>query len=484
MNMGIFDPEEIERIIRTAKERIEGRPGDPVEFAHKYLPVRPDPDRPKLGPKLPRNIQRWMRFLWRNKEAMIIGPPGHGKTWAIENLIIYSIALDREISALYASKTSTKAEEVVSRIRDELNYNRRLIRDYGEFYNREAWGAKRFKVRRRTRSRNPTLQAVGLGGQIEGARLKLAVLDDIVDIGSLLSQAERERAEKWLMNTLLPRMDPGARLWVIGSRWHFRDIYAIIKTLPGVKVLEEKALTPHVTKSGREVERPLAPEMWSYLQLVELRERLGTHTFNLRYQGIAAERETAPFPEARIMSYSEVLARGPWKRFVALDLNVSEKDKSDLTALVSVTLLKDYTLVVDSVHSAHIARGYREWVNRHINQTVRNLPRVEKLYVESVGFQTLAAREIEQKGGLFPVPVIRITPPKISKYERIVTGLQGWLEAGKLVLLEGGPGINDLAYDIMAYPDVPWDDRLDALEMVVTRVVREIQKRSARRVIR
>lgn len=480
----MLDPDEVERILKVALARAEGRPGDPVEFAHRYLPVHPDPERPTLGPKLPRNIQRWMRFLWRNKQAMIIGPPGHGKTWAVENLLVYMIANDREITALYASKTWGKAEEVVGRVRDELRYNQALIRDYGEFYNRESWGTKRFTVRRTHRSRNPTLQAVGLGGQIEGARLKIAVLDDIVDIGSLLSQAEREKAEKWLRNTLLPRLDPGARLWVIGSRWHFRDIYAIIKTLPGVKVLEEKALVETQTRKGQTVIKPLAAELWSLPRLLELREKLGTHTFNLRYQGIAAERETAPFPEARMITYGKMMEGKPWLRLAALDLNVSEKEKSDLTALVSLTILQDHTMVVDSVHSAHIARGYREWVSRHIEHTARGLPPVSKLFVESVGFQTLAAREIEEKGGLFPVPVVKVTPEKISKYERIVTGLQGWLESGKLVLLEGGPGIQDLAYDIMAYPDVPWDDRLDALEMVVTRAVRELRRGGKKPIIR
>ncbi|RLF04897.1 MAG: hypothetical protein DRJ60_06475, partial [Thermoprotei archaeon] len=140
MSMPILDPEEIDRIIRTVCERAEGRPGDPVEFAHRYLPVRPDPERPGLGPRLPGNIRRWMEFLWKHKKAMIIGPPGHGKTWSVENLIIYSIVMNRDISALYASKTMRKAEEVVGRVRDELRYNARITRDYGEFYNRESWG--------------------------------------------------------------------------------------------------------------------------------------------------------------------------------------------------------------------------------------------------------------------------------------------------------------------------------------------------------
>ena len=230
------------------------------------------------------------------------------------------------------------------------------------------------------------------------------------------------------------------------------------------------------------VEVPLAPEMWSYLQLVELRKQLGTHTFNLRYQGIAAERETAPFPEVAMISWREFLARGPWKRYAAIDLNVSEKEKSDLTAIVFITVLKDLTLVIDSVFSRHIARGYREFVERAIRSGPKGLPDPERLFMEVNGFQILAAREIEQKGGLFPVPVVKVRTGKVSKYERIVSGLQGWVESGKLMLLEGGPGVQDIAYDFMAYPDVPWDDRLDAAEIAVTQTVR-LHSRGGRRPI-
>jgi len=326
-------------------------------------------------------------------------------------------------------------------------------------------------------------------------RLNFAVLDDIVDIGSLLYESERHHAVEWLKSTLFARLDPGATIWVIGSRWHYSDVYNYLmsqrRQFPPETVIQTKAILDWNKKDV------LAPTMCDWDYLMDQKDLLGPDRFGLRYQQEAASRENAPFPEVATISLSEILKKGFWFRFVGADWNASDSDRSNLSALVFVDLLLDGTMVISAVYSSHRAQGYREWVRECIRSAslagspVEGFPTPSLIASESIAFQDVISRELEEFDpvhGFLGVPVKRVytkrkKEDKANKYERIVQGLSPWITSEKLRIYKEGPGVEDISFDLVGFPDITFWDRLDALERGVyeaAQVIRNNQSRGKR----
>ena len=94
---------------------------------------------------------------------------------------------------------------------------------------------------------------------------------------------------------------------------------------------------------------------------------------------------------------------------------------------------------------------------------------VTKIVLEAIGFQILIASELNATSNdYFDIPTIGVgRGDKRNKYIRIVEGMQGWIESGKLMILEDGYGVDDLIYDFPNYPGgCEHDDVLDTAERV------------------
>ncbi len=489
-----FDSEIFEGRIDQKSRLIKSRPKKIVNWCRRYRPVWLNPERPDMRDR-PNHIKKWLDHFASHRRALIIGPPGHGKSWVGQDACIWKIANNRNTKGVWVSKTEREAIKAVTAIRDDLETNKRLIRDYGPFYRRGSWGSQKFKIQRPLRGaldKEMTLQAAGINGQIEGMRLNFAVLDDIVDFGSLMYAREREIAIEWLKNTLFARLDPGAVIWVIGSRWHYGDVYGFLKgrrkQFPRESIIETKAILDFEQK------RVLGPEMCDWNYLMDQKDLLGGDRFNLRYQQMAALRENAPFPDIASISLAEILEKGFWFRFAGADWNASEKESSNLSALMFVDLLLDGTMVISAGFSSHLKQGYREWIRkclRHATMpgsSVEGFPDPCMIASESIAFQEVVSRQLEEydpQKGFLGVPIKRIRTKrkkddKTQKYERIVSGMAPWIEANKLRIYKEGPGMEDIAFDLIGFPDIPFYDRLDALERAVYEAVDVIKRNESK----
>jgi hypothetical protein len=70
--------------------------------------------------------------------------------------------------------------------------------------------------------KDPTLQALGMGGQIYGVRSKLIILDDCV---TLSNAHEWEKQMDWIRQEVSSRLDPFGKLLVVGTRVAPQDLY-------------------------------------------------------------------------------------------------------------------------------------------------------------------------------------------------------------------------------------------------------------------
>ena len=77
------------------------------------------------------------------------------------------------------------------------------------------WAAVGFTVRRPGEVMGPSVSAVGVAGGATGTRADLLVCDDVVDVRSLNSRADRERASAAFHENLMNLLEPDGRCWCL-----------------------------------------------------------------------------------------------------------------------------------------------------------------------------------------------------------------------------------------------------------------------------
>lgn len=156
-------------------------------------------------------------------------PPEHAKTATLSiNYPTYRICADANVRIILVSKTDTMAREWLYAIKSRLTHPRFATLQMafgppgGYRQDSEVWSANRVYLARDSTEKDPTVQTLGIGGQIYGARADLIILDDTV----VLSNAHQyEQQIRWLQQEVLTRLHPNGRLLVVGTRVDSVDLY-------------------------------------------------------------------------------------------------------------------------------------------------------------------------------------------------------------------------------------------------------------------
>ena len=167
------------------------------------------------------------------KRLMINVPPEHAKSTVITvNYCVWRIAMDPNIKIVIVSKTQERAKEFLYSIKQRLSHERwsKLQAVYGSAggwrEDADTWKADRIYLARDSVEKDPTVQALGIGGQITGARSNLIILDDVVTTSNA---HEWEKQLLWLQRDVITRLGDNGKLLVVGTRIAANDLYREIR---------------------------------------------------------------------------------------------------------------------------------------------------------------------------------------------------------------------------------------------------------------
>ena len=163
-------------------------------------------------------------------------PPEHAKSTVITvNYSTYRIALNPNVRIIVVSKTLNKAREFVYAIKQRLSHPRWLKLqtaygpDGGWKEDADTWKADTVYLgsdARNSSEKDPTLQALGMGGQIYGARADLIILDDCI---TTANAHEWEKQMDWLQKEVITRLGKNGKLLVVGTRIASNDLYTELR---------------------------------------------------------------------------------------------------------------------------------------------------------------------------------------------------------------------------------------------------------------
>lgn len=205
----------------------------------------------------------------------------------------------------------------------------------------DNWTNQSITVQRPIVSKDPSIQALGIHGNILGSRLDVLIGDDLLDVENTRTAASREDCFRWFQASCLSRLTAKARVLIIGTPFHPDDILHKLAVLPAWKAFRY----PVLDNDGK----PRWPERWPMERIQQRRAELGPLEFARQLLCIARSDEEARFKKQWI---DVCLLRGAGKQLVygidklppgfktytGVDLAVQQKDASDSTCLFSIAL--------------------------------------------------------------------------------------------------------------------------------------------------
>lgn len=190
----------------------------------------------------PRALHPNQKYVKGDPDFILVNtPPEHAKSTTLTmNYVTYRICEDPNVRVIIVSQTEAMAKRFLRGIKDRLASENRSYQklqiDFapqgGFDGDSAAWTATEIYVNAASRDsgeKDPTVQAIGLNGQIYGARADLIILDDCI-VGK--NAHEFQKQMDWLQGEVYSRLaDPGGQILLIGTRMAPVDLYGeIIKS--------------------------------------------------------------------------------------------------------------------------------------------------------------------------------------------------------------------------------------------------------------
>jgi len=319
--------------------------------------------------------------------------------------------------------------------------------------------------------------AAGAGGPLTGRGADLFIIDDPIKTAEdAYSATWRERVWDWWTTTARTRLEPGASVVVLMTRWHDDDLAGRIlrnaqESGDGWEVLNLPALAEDGDPLGREPGEALWPERYDVEALQTTRREVGERTWSALYQQRPTVDEGGYFQ------------RGWWRYYTRPPVRFDE-------------ILQSWDMAFKGTASSDFVVGQvwgRQAADRYLLDQVRgrwDFPRsLEAVRELSFRWPDAHVKLVEDKAnGSAVIDTLRrelqglvAVEPEGGKVARAaavshqVEGGNVWLPA-RSIAPDGtpvlDPWVRDLVEEAAAFPTGVNDDQVDAMTQALTRMAR------------
>ena len=180
-----------------------------------------------------REVIQWMIRQDAKSHQLVLLPRDHGKSAMIAYRVAWELTRDPTLRVLYISSTSNLATKQLKFIKDIITADKyRLFWPdmvEKEEAKREKWTEREISLdhpkRREENIRDPSIFTAGLTSNIVGMHCDIAVLDDVVVDTNAYTEDGREKV-RGQYGYLSSIEGTGAKEWVVGTRYHPKDLYS------------------------------------------------------------------------------------------------------------------------------------------------------------------------------------------------------------------------------------------------------------------
>ena len=149
-------------------------------------------------------------------------PRGHGKSRIISVVFpIWLIVYGYRKNILIISDTFEQAKEFIQTIKDELEDNERLKKDFGLLKGDKTWASDKIvtknKIQVFAKSSGQSLR----GSSYNNIRPEVVILDDLENDEAVETENQRKKLYDWFMKVLMPIGNPRTVFLYVGSVLHY-----------------------------------------------------------------------------------------------------------------------------------------------------------------------------------------------------------------------------------------------------------------------
>jgi hypothetical protein len=446
----------------------------------------------------------WTRHDAKSHQILLM-PRDHGKSRMIAFRVAWEITRQPDIRILYISATANLAEKQLKFIKDILTspiYRRywpEMVKEReGE---RERWTMDEISVdhpkRKEEAVRDPTIITGGLTRSLTGMHCDVAVMDDVVVFENAYTELGREQvATQYSLLTSI--MGTDERCWVVGTRYHPKDLYSHLMEMEEPTYDEEgneNGVEPIYETFERVVEDSVYGDgtgefLWPRQQRSDgkwfgfdhkiLNRKKGQYInktqFRAQYYNDPNDMGDLRIDRSRFQYYDKQFltsGNGGWfyrdrklNVFASVDFAYSVSDRSDYTAIAVIGMDRDgciYVLDIDRFKTDKIPEYFQHIFNMWMKWDFR------KINCEITGAQITIVNQLKdmfRKNGMYlSVVDHKPTAKQGSKQERIMAILEQRYADQEIWHYKGGNC--QVLEDELILSHPPHDDCMDALASAV-----------------
>lgn len=414
----------------------------------------------------------WCAALQRHRFLFLEGPRNHAKTLCATAFVTHMLGRNPNTRVKLVAANDKEARKRLYEIKQHITQNPLLKMTFPNLRPQPGgdWNKSRIVVERSVKSRDPSIESIGVMSGSLGSRADVIVLDDAVDMrNSILQPQLREQVKQKVLGELLPTLEPNGRLVVLSTPWSLVDINAILRKASGAHVIS----TPVGTDADPFA--PIWPERWPRERLVEVFQRFGPAEYDRAYRCRALSTDTVPIQPQWIKYYDAMLLGDPSQHFCvqAYDLAISQARGADYFACV--TILWDEKRNLFFVADAWQGKlTFDEQARAVVEQAIEWKP--DRIVIEKGGYQGALQSYLVERAPR-PLPVWPFSPRGRSKERRVVE-VTPLLEQGRVFFHPNlDPQRNpqaavrgDIVSQLLSFPLGAHDDLVDATAMAISSI--------------
>ena len=396
------------------------------------------------------------------KKIMFFLPPRHSKSMTItESFPAYFMLRNPEKRVIEVSYSGDFAEAFGRR-------NREKLRMCGAMFGCELDPENRKACDFSIKDHRGGMLSAGIDGQITGKGADLLIVDDpIKNHKEAFSSTMRDKLWNEYLESCNTRLQPGAAIIIVMTRWHSDDLAArIFEHDPSFEVVNLPAICddPATDLLHRKNGEPLWDQYGFDLEFLnEKKALLGEKRFNSLYQGKPTIDGGNMFKYDWWKFYTPTTLPEPKSRqwYQSWDFSVKSKKQAKSGE-------PDY--VAGLIGYKEKARFYLIAVFHKQIGFVETLKTVRDYQAKYPGCRTL----IEDKANGSPIidviddeiPGIIKIEPEGTKEERAIAATT-WVEAGNVYLPEKAEWLDTFTTEFTEFPGGKNDDQVDALSQLL-----------------
>jgi predicted phage terminase large subunit-like protein len=343
--------------------------------------------------------------------------------------------------------------QIMQRIKVEIETNELLIRDYGEMVT-DKWKADFLRLPNRSE-----ILCRSVTSQVRGLHPTVMILDDAENDEEVMTPEGRDQFMAFMKRRIMPTMNfEKCQVLMVGTILH-EDSY-LSRVVNGLEPGWRARLYRALSDDGESI----WPHLWSKERLAEEKRTMGSDAFEQEYMGNPipdGKRAFKPEDFQYIEAKNIPLAVN---RFVTVDPAIGQKQENDDTAIAIVSMDFEHNIYIEEFVGGHL-------IPNEIIQALFDIYARKKVLVtgiETVAFQKCLHYMFQDEcRRRHQYPLIEEVMSDGTRKDFRIRALQPYYQNKKIFHVKGAPGMDKYERQLLGFPTGRHDDYPDAVAQVL-----------------